>query len=353
MPPSDRSARQQLPLAGDPRRRTAAGRLGGLLFLGAGVVACAAHGTLSEPDADLPRFVPPLAAMGIGLLSMLLPWHRIAAGWLQLLPLSGALLIAASVAGHGEHGGMFAPLYFVVGAYAGYAFPHRREVVAHLGLVALCLAVPLYLGAGLEPQPGPSVAIGLAALVAVTGLVVAVRERMEAGQEALRVLAQTDPLTGVGNYRRLYGRLSYEIARHRRSGRPLALLVLDLDDFKSVNDSLGHLAGDRLLQQVARALEDTVREQDTVARQGGDEFAVLAPETGAEAADALGERIELALCALTMNDDRPLRASVGWAVYPRDGEERVLLLERADARQRAAKRARQASERSFGTRLSA
>lgn len=186
--------------------------------------------------------------------------------------------------------------------------------------------------------------MSLVVLAAVTTLVVVLRERMQAGHDALRELAQSDPLTGVGNYRRLHARLTYEIARHKRSGRPLALLVLDLDGFKSVNDSLGHLAGDRLLRGVARALEDTVRAQDTVARQGGDEFAVLAPETGPAAAAALE-----AVAAEKM----PVRASVGWAIYPADGEERMLLLERADARQRAAKRARQASGRSVGTRLSA
>lgn len=353
MPPPDRPVRQHLPLAGDFRRRAAAGRLGGLLFLGGAAVARAAHGTPPDPASDIPQTVLLLAATGIGLLSVLLPWRRIAAGWLHLLPLSGALLVAAAVTGHGDHGGMFAPLYFVVGAYAAYAFPSRRAVAAHLGLVGLCVAAPLYYGPGVEPQIGSRVAVGLAALVAVTGLVLVVRERMEAGQEALRELAESDPLTGVGNYRRLYGRLSYEIARHRRSGQPLTLLLLDLDGFKSVNDSLGHLAGDRLLQEVARTLEETVRAQDTVARQGGDEFAVLAPETGPEAADALGGRIEEALSGLTIGDQAPVRASVGWAVYPQDGEERMLLLERADARQRATKRARQASERSLGTRLSA
>ena len=96
------------------------------------------------------------------------------------------------------------------------------------------------------------------------------------------------------------------------------MLVLDLDGFKAVNDRVGHLAGDRLLQEVADALEQTVREQDTVARQGGDEFAVLAPETGGDAAAVLGRRIESALEGVGAGHPA-VAASVGWAVYPEDG----------------------------------
>ena len=70
-------------------------------------------------------------------------------------------------------------------------------------------------------------------------------------------------------------------SRHRRHGRPLSLIVIDLDGFKEVNDTLGHPVGDQLLRQVADSLAETVRDQDTVVRQGGDEFCVLAPETDA------------------------------------------------------------------------
>jgi diguanylate cyclase (GGDEF)-like protein len=168
----------------------------------------------------------------------------------------------------------------------------------------------------------------------------------------LRALAQSDPLTGVGNYRRLYSRMSYEMARHRRSGQSLALLVMHLDRFKAVNDALGHPAGDRLLKAVADALVATVREQDTVVRQGGDEFAVLAPDTGAGAASALVTRIEQGLGGIEA-EGMPISASVGWALYPDDAEDHMALMERADARQRAIKRGRPASATGVQTRLSA
>src|SRR5436190_13547612 len=94
------------------------------------------------------------------------------------------------------------------------------------------------------------------------------REGLEWRQRELEELAVRDPLTGVGNYRLLSGRLDYEVARHLRSGDCLTVMVLDLDGFKGVNDTFGHLVGDQVLVDVARAVGSSVRAKDTVARQG-------------------------------------------------------------------------------------
>ena len=99
----------------------------------------------------------------------------------------------------------------------------------------------------------------------------------------MRELAGRDPLTDVGNYRLLHERLHYELHRHQRVNGQLAVLLIDLDRFKQVNERLGHAAGDDVLRRVALTLRGAVRQQDTVARQGGDEFAVLAPDTDADA----------------------------------------------------------------------
>ena len=326
----------------DRRRRLALGRLGGLLLLAGTGIGVAAHGSRADPVPPEPLWAPVAVAVAGGLLCLVLPWRRLGGLWLHLVPIGAAVLIASVVAAHGEHGGMYAPLLFCAAAFAAYAFPSRKAIAAHLGIVGACLAVPLvYTPVPASVQAGPLM-LEAFALVTVTGSMVVIRERMEAGQEALRALAQSDPLTGVGNYRRLYGRMSYEMARHRRSGQSLALLVMDLDGFKAVNDELGHPAGDRLLKAVADALSATVREQDTVVRQGGDEFAVLAPETGDAAAGALVARIEQALSRIDAGG-MPIAASVGWALYPDDAQERMALMEVADARQRAVKRDRQAA----------
>lgn len=99
------------------------------------------------------------------------------------------------------------------------------------------------------------------------------------------------------------------------AGSALAVLLIDLDRFKQVNERLGHAAGDDVLRQVARTLRDTVRNQDTAARQGGDEFAVLAPDTDADGAAMLAERLRQRLRRLQFAGE-PIDATIGWAVYP-------------------------------------
>ena len=342
MTTTDRLVSPRAAASEDRRRRLGLGRLGGLLLLVGTAIGVAAHGSRSDPLTPEPLWAPVAVAVGGGLLCLVLPWRRLAGVWLHLLPIGAAVLVAAVVASHGQHGAIYTPLLFCAAAFAAYAFRSRRAVALHLTVVGACLAVPLFHSpVPASVQAGPLL-VQAFALVTVTASMVVIRERMEAGQEALRALAQSDPLTGVGNYRRLYSRMSYEMARHRRSGQTLALLVMDLDGFKGVNDELGHPAGDRLLKEVADALVSTVREQDTVVRQGGDEFAVLAPETGDAAATALVARIEDALNGIDAGG-MPVSASVGWALYPDDAEERMALMETADARQRAVKRGRQAS----------
>jgi diguanylate cyclase (GGDEF)-like protein len=153
--------------------------------------------------------------------------------------------------------------------------------------------------------------------------------RVHARQQGLRLLSQQDPLTGLANRRLLHDRLNYEISRHRRHSRRFSVLALDLDGFKQVNDRFGHAAGDEILREIARSLEKAVRDQDTVARMGGDEFCVLAPEIGWEDAERLAERLELAVQTAVGGLDT-LGVSVGFAVFPDEGWTPEHLLVRAD-----------------------
>src|SRR5690606_35917589 len=118
----------------------------------------------------------------------------------------------------------------------------------------------------------------------------------------------------------------------RREQRPLALLVLDLDGFKEINDSLGHHAGDRVLQVVAARLRAALRESDTVARLGGDEFAVLLPNTDAAGAELAAQKILQEIELPMVVEDRPhfIRASVGIALFPQHGTADQELLQKAD-----------------------
>jgi len=130
--------------------------------------------------------------------------------------------------------------------------------------------------------------------------------------ETARSLADRDPLTGFYNHRALYERLGEEFLRARRARRPLSLLMLDVDDFKLVNDTFGHQFGDRCLVHLAEIVRSTLRASDVPARYGGDEFAVILPDADAEAAASVAARIteELARNPLVADGRGPVPVSV-------------------------------------------
>ena len=170
-------------------------------------------------------------------------------------------------------------------------------------------------------------------------MVVDITERIGA-EEALRHQALHDALTDLPNRTLLQDRLAQALRSAQRDGHPLALLLLDIDRFKEVNDTFGHAAGDRLLRQVGRRLRRVVRAADTVARLGGDEFAVLLPATDTGGATTAAEKIRRAL-------EQPVgrggyrvsaEASIGIALYPAHGAEAATLLQHADVAMYAAKR---------------
>ena len=249
-----------------------------------------------------------------------------------------ALATAAVVAAAGGSEAFWLAVPAAVLATAGAA--RWGEAAAAAAVVALAAAVPALVAESLGPLPSP-----LLAAVVIAGSVAIVRRvrtRLEAQLAHTASSALTDPLTGVANRRALLERVEYEVARHARTGHQFAIVALDLDGFKLVNDRFGHSAGDEVLADVAAALRAAVREQDTAARLGGDEFCVLAPETGTDGAERLAARVESAVSGAT-GGLRGLSASVGLAIYPADGDSAAAVLEAADAAQLAAKRARRAA----------
>jgi diguanylate cyclase (GGDEF)-like protein len=137
-------------------------------------------------------------------------------------------------------------------------------------------------------------------------------------EDHLRQQAAKDPLTGLANYRHLVGVLDSEIKRSKRTGREFALLLLDLDQLKQINDRYGHVTGSQALCRLADVLCICCRDIDTPARFGGDEFALVLPEIGAESANLVAQRI----CDTFANDgrERKLSVSAGVAIYPRDAD---------------------------------
>ena len=180
---------------------------------------------------------------------------------------------------------------------------------------------------GLRETPDYVVAfLVLCAFVAAAVGVVLNWRLDRAHSEALR-----DPLTGLPNRALLDDRIEQAFRRSRRSGEPFTLIAIDLDGFKDVNDVSGHRAGDTVLKTLARRFEAVVREADTVARVGGDEFVVLSIGTGGDdRAGALVGRLRNALRRPFRVDGAAVEidGSIGWAVYPDDGTTAEELLAR-------------------------
>jgi len=168
----------------------------------------------------------------------------------------------------------------------------------------------------------------------------AMQRQIHHRQLALEHQALHDALTSLPNRALLHDRLDHGMQLANRDGSTLAILLLDLDRFKDINDTLGHPAGDRVLQNVAKRLTDVVRESDTVARLGGDEFAIVLPNTDEEQTKNLTEKIVQSIDQVINIDDHKLYVgvSVGVAFYPNHGSDAATLIRHADIAMYRAKR---------------
>jgi len=216
--------------------------------------------------------------------------------------------------------------------WAAFRFGQRGAAVT----VALVYAIALFgtlRGTGPFASARPNDALLLlgvyTCVAATTSLILAavVSDRTR-DEEQLRQMSTSDSLTGLANYGRLVEVLESEIQRSLRTERPFSALFLDVDGLKTMNDRHGHLVGSRALVRLSTALRKTCRTIDTAARYGGDEFAIVLPETEEEEALQVAARITDFLAADT--EQPPVRVSIGVAVYPTDGDTPSALLAAAD-----------------------
>ena len=159
-------------------------------------------------------------------------------------------------------------------------------------------------------------------------------------EQQLKDMATHDALTGLPNRRLFNDRLDIALAQAGRTRQPLIVIMLDLDGFKQVNDTMGHSVGDELLKAVGRRLTGLLRKSDTIARMGGDEFMLLLPQvTRAEDAAAVAQKIVGVVGKRFVLDSHELNVttSVGVSIYPTDGEDANTLTKNADAAMRSAK----------------
>ena len=310
------------------RQQVAIGRLAGWLFLIGATIALPSDLIMGHPSLPV---ATALTLMGLisGLGCLAVPWQRVSQLWLNGVAVLGTVEITISVIAVGRPGTVLQPIYLLIATAVAYAFRDRRLIAAHVALIAAAMTIPLASASGSPISALPRTIVTILVLVVMSGVIAYLRELLEGSAAELRELAGRDPLTEVGNYRLLHERLDYELLRHERDTKQLAVLLIDLDRFKQVNERRGHAAGDDVLRRVALTLRESVRAQDTVARQGGDEFAVLAPDTDAEGAAMLASRIRDRLGRVQFAGDS-IGATIGWAIYPTDGDSPGELLTHAD-----------------------
>jgi diguanylate cyclase (GGDEF)-like protein len=246
---------------------------------------------------------------------VLVPACTVLVGAVAGAPLAAVALCVPQVAAAAWTLGRWPALALVVLSAAGWYLPGRLP---------------------LESPPAAdhvSAVVGTALLAAFSLLM----SRWHDSLREARAAAETDPLTGLLNRKGFELRLEAERNRTTRNARPLAVAFLDCDSFKSWNDRHGHSAGDRLLVTVAETLQSHVRNYDSVARVGGDEFAILFPETGDAAARAAIARVHAALGSAMSARNWPVTMSIGVVVFdePRTAGE---MLADADAEMYAVKR---------------
>jgi diguanylate cyclase (GGDEF)-like protein len=188
---------------------------------------------------------------------------------------------------------------------------------------------------------GVTVIVNLAAMFLLAYIAMVIAGEQRRSRDAAIRLSTVDSLTGLFNRAFLFAAIEREIARSDRSGRGFCLLMLDLDGLKAVNDRHGHHTGDQVLRAVGAAISDGVRRIDTPARYGGDEFAVVCPETDRDGARVLAEKIRAAIAGMDLvaGEGRvPVSASFGVVAYPLDGSTADALFITADRAMYVSKR---------------
>jgi diguanylate cyclase (GGDEF)-like protein len=247
----------------------------------------------------------------------------------------GTLLITAAIWFDGHADSAYTPFYVWVAVIAFY-FLRPGMAAAQLVLVGGSYGWALAaVGNASVPLQRWLITVGTAT---VAGVIVGyMRTRMVRLVARLDEAARTDRLTGLLNRRGFEELFEMELERSRREGRPLSLLVGDLDGFKRVNDRLGHHAGDVALELLGRELSSWKRRADVVARIGGEEFALLLPDTDGSAALVAAERLRRAVARTFRDQPLPVTISIGVVSFPEHGDEGERLLRAADEALYAAK----------------
>jgi diguanylate cyclase (GGDEF)-like protein len=348
-PLSEQITQARAAFAEAPDERARMGRISGVLWMCAAVIGAIDVFLPGSHHSSVALVLPFAAAIFIyGLASVVgwIPWERasmnaLALGMAATIPVAGFAIYLT-----GGSLSFIEPLLVCSLLYAAFFFPERWAWPLAIELIAVAGAPLIYDPDAIDNAFLPrylALAVGfLAATWVMTGL----KKRLVAAEMRQREFAHRDPLTGVGNRRHFDLTMKAELEKRTRPfGRrgldtsPLALLILDLDDFKGVNDRHGHQVGDAVLRAATARALSVLRSTDTLARIGGDEFAIIAHGAHGAGAAQLAESIRDAVGAGEPEEGFPTPStSVGWAVFPDDGQDFETLMRSADDRMLRIKR---------------
>ena len=292
-------------------RRQVAGRVGGLLWLFA-AIATPVLTLLPDVDVAWPRAMAAMAVSAVvwGVLATaVLDWRRMPAAAVDVATAIAVAYTAVTVV---ATGGPDSPARLPTRRLLLYPGGYHRPSSANAADSA---------GAAVYALPGG----GVAELAFTAPVFFAVGGVVLGGRRLLLGQALTDPLTGLANHRAFQERLHAEVARARRHGRPLTLALIDLDHFKQINDLAGHATGDRVLGELGARLRAALREEDLLARIGGDEFALLLPETDEPDAHAVLERVRRTREREPLVDGLRVTISAGLCGLERAGDAETIL----------------------------
>jgi diguanylate cyclase (GGDEF)-like protein/putative nucleotidyltransferase with HDIG domain len=324
--------------------RTAAGPLAqvqGLLALGAAINGALAT-LLPHPDYyNVPGLLSvQISALAYGIVVLMLG-DRIWFNVLKVGNLLAAVLTTMAVYFSGDSSSGYAIFYLWIGFYVFYYPVSRWEAAGYIVFAALCYAVAI----AITPTPPPGAAHTnvaffsiVAGTLATAGLLLTyLRQRVERLMGRLVEASRTDPLTALPNRMGLQQALEKEVERARSDERPVSLLLIDIDHFKSLNERLGISGGDKILQELAILIKDSTRLIDTVARSGGQEFAVLLPQIDGNGAFLLAEKILSRMRGSMLGTPQGITASTGVAEFPGHASDPPELVAVADRALQAAK----------------
>jgi diguanylate cyclase (GGDEF)-like protein len=333
-----------------PSERARMGRISGGLWIVAALVSAGATFLPGAQHKGL-GWVLGLSFLvllyGVASVTGVIPWERASIKALAIGTVVTIPVVAFAMYLTGGSLSYVEPFLICSLLYVAFFFPPSWAWPLSIELVIAAGTPLLYDKNAIDNAYLPRYVALAAGFLAATWVMVELKQRLVTAEERQRDFANRDPLTGVGNrrifeatlHRELDARLRPSRGRREADDSPLALLVLDLDDFKGVNDRYGHPVGDAVLMEAAERALTILRSTDTLARIGGDEFAVIAPGAHGEGARRMAEAIRAAVSARHPDSDSPTpTASIGWAVFPDDGRDFETLMRSADERMLTLKR---------------